>query len=165
MSITFRCEHCRENVKAPDEAAGKRGKCPHCGMTSYIPDPNESGEIPLAPIDEQSEAEREAEERRLREQEEALIAEMGGDPDVPIDQQDDIGPEDLHHYVVNYCLDMAEGKLEPAQTHADKLKRFGYKGLQAVDDFLSGNVQEPAMDEIPPKVVQGFLDQLREQVR
>ncbi|MFO7904721.1 MAG: GYF domain-containing protein [Pirellulaceae bacterium] len=30
MSISFACPHCSKRIKAPDSAAGKRGKCPAC---------------------------------------------------------------------------------------------------------------------------------------
>jgi hypothetical protein len=35
--ITFMCVHCNEELKVPDNTAGKRGKCPHCGKVVQIP--------------------------------------------------------------------------------------------------------------------------------
>jgi hypothetical protein len=163
MSITFSCEHCHKEIKAPQAAAGKRGKCPYCGQTSYVPDPDEQEEIPLAPVDDEEEQRRQAEIERLRQADRVLLeadAEAG-----PAVERDNVQPEDLYHHVVNYCLDMAESKLERAQTHAENLKPHGYTGLQAVDDFLTGKALEPALDEIPGRLRQGFLEQLRKQLR
>lgn len=165
MSITFQCEHCHKEVKAPDGAGGKRGKCPHCQQSCYIPAPVSDDELyDIAPLDEEGERQREEELRRIREQEKELLAEDKEAPSEPLDQRDDVAAEDLHHLVVNYCLDLASSKLPHAATHAKKLRGFGAAGIQAVDDFLGGGVTEPALDNIPAPVREGFLKQLREQL-
>ncbi len=165
MSITFRCEHCGKDVKAPDGAEGKRGKCPHCGQSNYIPTPASEGEaVPLAEIDTEQEKQQSKEEQALLEQERALIAESAPPQAVPLDQRDDLGSEDLHHFVVNYCLDMAAGKLDRAETHVAELKKHKKLGTTAVDDFVQGKATEPALSDIPPPVLQGFLKQLRADV-
>src|ERR1017187_3310117 len=108
MSITFRCEHCRKDVQAPDSAVGKRGKCPFCGHSSYIPEPvNEEDVLPLAPVDEEEERRHQQEVHQLFEQERDLIAQTGSKPEAPLDQREDVKTEDVHHFVVNYCLDMS----------------------------------------------------------
>jgi phage FluMu protein Com len=166
MTITFRCEHCQKDIKAPDEAAGKRGKCPFCGQSNYIPAPvAEEDILDLAPENEEDERRREEELRQLRKQEEALLSELGGHPEPPLDQKENISSEDLHHYVVNYCLDLANSQLERSEKTAAKLRGFGVPARQAVEDYLTGKVLEPALDAIPPRVLQGFLVQLREKVR
>jgi len=165
MTITFRCEHCRRDVKAPQQAAGKRGKCPFCGQSSYIPAPIEVDDLPdLAPIDEEEERREKESVRALRQQEHDLIAETGGDAPVPLDQREDLVAEDLHHFVVNYCLDMFNGKLGRAGSHAQKLKEFGQTGADALKDFQAGKAAEPALGDIPEPVLQGFLKQLAEEL-
>ena len=165
MSITFQCEHCHKEVKAPDGAGGKRGKCPHCRQSCYIPAPVSDDELyDVAPLDEEGERQRQEELRRLREQEKELLAEDKEAPSEPLDQRDDVAAEDLHHLVVNYCLDLAGSKLSRAETHVKKLQTFGAAATQAVDDFLSGGVTEPALDSISSLVIEGFLKQLREQL-
>jgi phage FluMu protein Com len=42
--ITFRCEHCNEELSVPDNTAGKKGKCPHCGKIVQIPTASTVGE-------------------------------------------------------------------------------------------------------------------------
>ena len=58
MSISFKCECCEKNIKAPDNAGGKWGGCPHCGHRCYIPLPFDEGEeeLKLAPIDQNEES-------------------------------------------------------------------------------------------------------------
>lgn len=165
MSITFRCEQCRKDVKAPDAAAGKRGKCPHCGHSSYIPMPStENEEIPLAPIDEE-EGGRGGKSESFQEMDRTLLHEMSGaGTEVPLDHREDLGSEDLHHFVVNYCLDMFKGDLERAAQHAQKMKTFKYTAIQAVEDFEKNNVTEMVLDVIPKKVLNGFLLDLKERL-
>lgn len=162
MPITFRCEHCGKDVKAPDGAGGKRGKCPHCGQSNYIPaPPAEDNAIPLAEIGAEEEKRRREEQKALLEQERELIAETAPPQTAPLDQREDLTSEDLHHLVINYCLDMAAGKLDRAETHIEQLKKHSQLGVTAVDDFLKGEVTEPALGDIPAPVLQGFLKQLR----
>jgi len=168
MTITFLCEHCHKEVKGPDAAAGKRGKCPYCGHSSYVPYPGEDQkDIPLAPVDTEAERLREEEIRRLASLERDLRSELPGDlPPVPLGQRGDLTSEDLHHFVVNYCLDMSAGLLERADQHAAKLKEFRYLGHQAVEDFLTGKAAEESLSlgNIPPKVLEGLLKRLSKQL-
>ncbi len=61
MSIELHCPKCAKLIRAPDNAGGKRGKCPYCKESIYIPlRPDEAEEIGIAPIDEE-------EERRVKE--------------------------------------------------------------------------------------------------
>ena len=165
MTIKFQCENCRKEVKAPDEAGGRRGKCPFCGMSNYIPRPvSEEELLPLAPLDEAEEQRRQAEIQELFRQERDILAETGDRPGPPLEQRDDLSSADLHHYVVNYLLDMAHSNLRRAQTHVTELSKFGPLGKQAVEDFAGGQVQEPAIEEIPEKLREAFLLQLKEQL-
>jgi hypothetical protein len=167
MPITFDCSTCGRQVTAPDSAAGKKGKCPYCGQANDVPfliDEQEDDLIPLAPIDEDEERRIQQERRRLYEQEQDLIGELGRPPPEPLEDREKLASEDLHHFVVNYCLDMAGGRLPRAAQHADQLKRHGILGIRAVDDFLGGTVREPALEHIPKPVLQGLLKELRVRV-
>jgi hypothetical protein len=166
MTISFQCEHCRREVTAPDEAAGKRGKCPYCGHSNYIPAPVSEEEIlDLAPVDEEEERRRQEEVRRIREQEKALLAEIADKAPVPLEQRTDLTSADLHHFVVNYCLDLYTSKIQRLRQHVDQLLKFKPLALQAVEDFLSGRVSEPALKGVPPRAMKGFLMQLRDELR
>ncbi len=164
MTIRFRCEHCGKKVEAPDSAGGKRGRCPYCKQANYIPAPVSDEELyDLAPEDEAEQQRARQEEQTLREQEQALLSEAGGDdaPAVPLAHREDVAGEDLHHLVVNYCLDLAASRLERAQRHLAELRKAPAPAAEAVEAFLTGKALEPALDGIPTKVLQGFLQQLR----
>lgn len=166
MPISFRCEHCGKDVEAPDKAGGKRGKCPYCHQSNYIPAPVSDEEVlDLAPVDEEYERRRREQVQALRRQERDLIA-AGGEaaPGPPLEQREDLSGEDLHHFVVNYCLDLAGSNLARAETHVERLRQFGPVGIQAVEDFREGKVIEAALDAIPRRLLKGFLDQLREKL-
>jgi hypothetical protein len=165
MSITFRCETCRKDVQAPESAAGKRGKCPFCGHSSYIPQPvSDDDLLPLAPVDEDEERRRQQEVHQLFEQERDLIAQTGSKPQAPLDQREDVKTEELHHFVVNYCLDMSVSKLPQADKQVIELRKQPL-GQQTVQDFLDGKATEPALKKIPPRLLQAFLLQLRDKVK
>ncbi len=38
MAIKFECGSCGKTITAPDKAAGRRGKCPHCGQVVVVGD-------------------------------------------------------------------------------------------------------------------------------
>jgi len=159
MTITFKCEHCGKKIEAPDSLGGKRGKCPYCKQSNYIHAPVEDDDlIPLAPED--TEAEQQSHDERS--QERVLIAAMdvGEAPSVPLEHRDEVSAEDLYHLVVNYCLALSDSKLEQAKDNLARLQRFPHSAATAVEDFISGKTIEPAMDGIPAKILQGFLNQL-----
>ncbi len=39
MPITVVCQSCKKSLKAPDNAAGKKAKCPQCGTVVVVPSP------------------------------------------------------------------------------------------------------------------------------
>ncbi len=166
MSITFRCEHCHKNVQAPDSAGGRRGKCPYCDQSSYIPAPVSEDElVPLAPIDEAEERQRAEKIKELMESEHDLIAETGGEAEASAEQMENPTTADLYHFVVNYVLDMAGGRLEQAEVNAKKLIKFGPIGTHAVEDFMTDKAVEPTLDYIPKNVRKGFLKDLYKRLK
>ncbi len=166
MSITFNCEKCGKKIVAPDEAGGRRGRCPYCQASNYIPSPIKDDEIyDLAPEDADEEARRQKELDEIRRQSHALISELGN-PELAagpqgMEMRDDLKPEDLHGYIVNYCLDMAGSKLDRAKTHLAELKKVKRMARSEVDRFISGDILEPALDAIPAKIRMGFLNTLK----
>ncbi len=163
MTIKFHCEYCGNLVQAPDDAGGKRGKCPHCQRSNFIPAPEGEEPLDLAPLDEEEERRHRAEVERLMRAERDLIHETYRDETTPrLNQREpgDVTTADLHHLVVNYCLDMVSGQLDRARTHMDKLRQYPEAGQGAVRDFISGKVLEPALDRIPLRVLQGYLNEL-----
>ncbi|MCD4699445.1 MAG: hypothetical protein K8R91_02600 [Phycisphaerae bacterium] len=163
MTITFQCEHCGKKIEAPDAMGGKRGKCPYCKQSNYIPAPVSDDElIDFAPENSAEEQRRLEEIRALRSQEKGLLAELGSGetPSVPLEDREKVNAEDLYHLVVNYCLDLADSKLGQAEAHLAKLQEFPTAAEKAVGDFMSGKAIEPVLDRIPTKVLNGFLTKL-----
>jgi phage FluMu protein Com len=164
MPIKFHCEYCGNLVEAPDDAGGKRGKCPHCQRSNFIPAPEGQEPLELAPLNEEDERRRQREVERAMAADRELLAETQREEVSPrLSQKDpeEVSAVDLHHMVVNYCLDMVAGQLQRAPEHAEQLSQYGDKGRQAVLDFISGKVLEPALDRSPLRVLQGYLKELQ----
>ncbi len=149
MPIEFHCVHCGHKVKAPDDAAGKRGKCPTCKNSVYVPTPSEDIEpLRLAPIDETARREREREEenarqsaRRIREDRTEPAPEG---PKVPLPEPTGdvrLAP-DMETLVTEYVLCMAESKL----TEAEELAKDVRAHLAAAQEYI----QRLTQDELPP---------------
>jgi hypothetical protein len=164
MTIQFHCEHCRKEIQAPDAAGGKRGKCPFCGTSNYIPAPvTEEDAIPLAPVDEEDELRRQKEVEDLLRQERDLLAETGGQPVDPQERpRAEEAKPDLRNLVVKHCLFMFAGKLPQAQAQTHLLTEHGAQAIQTVEDFMSGREIDPALANMPGGLLQGFLRQLKQ---
>ncbi len=166
MTIAFQCQGCQKDIKAPDEATGKRGKCPFCGHSNFIPSPAaQNDELDFAPTDEEEERRRQREVEQLRRQERDLLKETSGRDKAAADAKEEPDSMSLHHHVVNYCLDVANSHLDRLAVHMTHLAKNKQAGLAAVADFITGKAIEPALDKIPPRVLQGFLAQLRDELR
>jgi len=168
MTIGFHCEHCGKEIRAPKDTGGRRGKCPYCHGSVFIPSPGPPGDaLSLVPLDAEEERERRQVIQESLEAERILGAEATRVETAPrVSQMDtaDVTSEDLHHLVVNYCLDTFAGNLERAETHVVKLNQHSGPNSQAVTDFLTGEAVEPALAEIPPKVLKGLLKSLNDRV-
>ena len=165
MTISYNCEHCGKKIEALDAEGGKRGKCPFCHGSNYVPAPIDYEELfDLAPEadDERTKAEQ-AEVSRLKGE---LVSELGPADDInpPLEQRTDIKIEDLYPYVVNYCLDMSRSKLDGLRVHVVELRRYRGMAKSAVDDFLNGKTKETALNHIHPKVLQAFMLQLKKEL-
>jgi len=162
MTIRFRCEACNKTVEAPDSAAGKRGKCPYCQHSCFIAAPvSEDDLIPLSPMEDEP-APADPDVERVEKQ---LLHEMSGEEDTPLEHKEDLKSEDLHHFVVNYVMDMFNGNLERAEVSARKLKKFKFTAIEAVQDFQRGKAKEDVLGALPPKVLKGFLEALLDKLR
>ncbi len=166
MGITFRCEHCRKEVQAPDESGGKRGKCPFCHQSTYIPSSvAEEDLLPLAPLSEEEERQEKERIRALIEQEHDLLAQTGIAPTTPLEHREDLTAADLHHFVINFCLEMARDRVEAAEAEAAKLRKFGPLGLEALEEIASGKVREPALEALARRPRELYLNTLRSRLK
>jgi hypothetical protein len=166
MSIELHCPKCQKLIRAPDNAGGRRGKCPYCKNSVYIPmPPDEVGEIPLAPID--AEEERRAEE--LRRESIEYVAEVdhatgpAGDADEPGpppgDGEFDDDFVDVPAAVEAFIWAMSDSKLDEAEEAATILKKLRTEASDYVQGLLVDELP-PAYGDVPPPVVKGFLKTL-----
>jgi DNA-directed RNA polymerase subunit RPC12/RpoP len=169
MSIEFHCSHCGKMVRAPDDAGGKRGKCPSCHQTVYIPMPSDQVQpLDLQPVDESAEQERD----RLLKQTRDLQRRVLHDREVPSERATPPAPSpagqvlpsrvDVETLVIEYAEAMAAGDLERAEEMAADIR----KNMTAAEEII----QRITLDELPPErlakiprpVLVGFFKQLRE---
>jgi predicted RNA-binding Zn-ribbon protein involved in translation (DUF1610 family) len=55
VTIQFECPTCGKKLRAPESAAGKKGKCPGCQKVFQVPEPiyeAEEADVPVVEIDE-----------------------------------------------------------------------------------------------------------------
>ncbi|MBU0717054.1 MAG: hypothetical protein KJ749_02300 [Planctomycetes bacterium] len=163
MSIELHCTRCSKLIRAPDEAGGKRGRCPYCKESVYIPMPPEEGEeFKLAPIDE-------AEEQRARQLRREAIGyaasvdhetatppdgAAGGVPAPPPGEVIDLAAE-----VNAFLVAMRDSRLEDADAVVATLSKAGNRARDYVEG-LSVDEMPPEIENLPPPLVQGFLKAL-----
>jgi hypothetical protein len=170
MSIELHCPRCSRLIRAPDDAGGKRGKCPYCEASVYIPTPlDDDGDIPLAPLDK-ADAEHEA---KLRREAAAFAASLDKAKDLPPDRG---GPEsgqspgaaappppgivvDLAEGVKSFVLAMRDSKLDEADRVVEELKQAGPRARDYVEGLMLDQMP-PTIERVSPALMQGFLKAL-----
>lgn len=168
MPIELHCEHCGKLVRAPDEAAGKHGKCPSCHQTVYIPTPPDEIEpLPLQPIDEDAEREAERARREAAALQKALLEDRAASPELPGGDKPNLAGQileprlDMETLVIEYAAAMARGDLAQAEEYAEQIKR----DLRAAEDVMQritvDELPPPQLADIPRPVLVGFFKQLR----
>lgn len=170
MAIEFHCDHCGHKVRTSSENAGKRGRCPSCHQSVYIPTPSEDIELlRLAPLDEDAERQKQrllekSREvvRSIREERTELPAEAAAESALPEPEGDVRLPSDVETLVTQYILCMSQGELDEAEELARDIRR----DMARADEFI----QRLTIDELPPArlagipraLILGFIKQLRE---
>jgi hypothetical protein len=172
MSIELHCTSCNHLIKAPDEAAGRMGKCPHCGGTNYIP--HQGGdELDLAPLDANEEKKRtnaaleDAAYQRSLLHERSMPGEPGGkgavrkpgapgQPAVPAGMTS----REIVSHIVHYIDAMSAGKLPQADEIASQLSKYKTATLKTLDDMAREDLSGYGLPALPKPVLNGFLKQL-----
>lgn len=166
MSIEIHCSKCQKLIKAPDDAGGRRGKCPYCKSSVYIPTVSSDDEtIPMAPLDED-------EERHARElHSEAAqytaavdhVRDAGPDEPAPGMDGDDTEPAgevpELAEDVEAFVLAMRDSNLDDAEAAAARLKKVGTRGRDYVQGLIVDEML-PDFPDVPTPLVRGFLKAL-----
>ena len=170
MSIEFHCDHCGKLVRTADEHAGKRGKCPTCHQSVYIPSPRD--ELETLGFAEESEEERAEKERAQRESDQLAAQLRGETADVP---DDNIGladgpdasiydaslPVDMEELVVDYVLAMADGNLDEAESLAHHIKAKRNEANDVIERLSIDEIPPRRLARVPRPLLQGFLRQLQ----
>ncbi len=167
MTIQFHCEHCGRQVKTAREHAGKRGKCPHCHQSVYIPTPSEEIEpLPLAPLDTESEAEARRRQQEAIELARALQEEETTGGTESVAAADSAGTTQTHDavedLVIDYVLAMSAGKLDRAEELAVKIRGQMRLAAEFIQRLTMDELPPPRLAHIPRPLLNGFLRQLRE---
>ena len=166
MAIEFHCSKCEKLIRAPDTSGGRRGKCPYCKESVYIPTPpEEHEEIPLAPVDVQEEER----DRRLREESARFAAALdreepakydvgapvaGGEgaPALPRDLEIDVAD-----VVRDYLAAMVASEMERAEDTVRQLKAHAAQAKKHVQQMMVDELPPADMGDIPVAVYKGFL--------
>ena len=174
MAIEFHCEHCNHLIKAPDDAAGRMGRCPHCQNTNYIPRPSAPGEdeLLLAPLDDDEESKRkkaaleDAAYQRSLLHERSMPGELpakgtarrpGGPADAPLRHTS----KEITGLIVRYVESLSGGKLEQAESLATQLASIGLAARSTLDEMAKEDLTGYGLPALPRPVLLGFLKQLK----
>jgi hypothetical protein len=169
MSIELHCPQCQKLIRAPDTAGGRRGKCPYCGNSVYVPmPPDEADMIGLAPVDEEEERRKAELRREVTNVTAAMdhvtdpIPDTGEDNPVgdgPPVVVDDESETDIDAEVEAFVLAMGESRLDDAETATERLREAGPKARKHVQQLMKDQ-STLILPDLPPPVVKGFLKTL-----
>jgi phage FluMu protein Com len=174
VSIEFHCNHCDKLVRAPDSAGGKRGKCPYCKQSVYVPMPAEEvDEIPLAPLDDADDAERQRLDAEADELAEALRREReipgeprgtGGLRGSGVARPEPRMPVDIEPKVVDYVIALKDAQLEEAQALVPEIRRAGDAAKETVQRLMMDEMPPAGLEDVPTPVLRGFFRKLLDQL-
>lgn len=168
MAIEFHCVHCGKLVRTSDEHAGKRGKCPSCHQSVYIPTPRDAIEpLRLAPVDENEERERQRLIRESQDLASALRQERDVPPEVarpplPEPVGDARLPSDMEALITEYVLAMAAGRLTEAEQYATEIRAELPRAQEIIQRLTMDELPPARLAKVPRPVLLGFLRQLGE---
>lgn len=188
MSIELHCNHCGKLVKAPDEAAGKHGKCPSCHQMVYIPTPSTELEtFDLAPVD----TEFERRKQKLMEETHQLTKKIlmdreGLPPEKPGDRAERLAAQErasaerattertaarggatissgqANDLVIRYAVAVAGGDVNEAEKLSAVLRQNHRLMDDAIQRVLSDEIPPPQLEKIPRALLVGIFKKLRE---
>jgi len=168
MPIEFHCEHCGKLVRAADQHAGKRGQCPICHQSVYIPTPSDRIEpLTLAPVEEA-----EDQRQQLLKETEDLTRSLLSDREVPPDTprprtKAPVGDArlakfDMEKRLIEYAQSMAAGDLNRAERLARGIRSDLAVAEELIQRLMADEILPPELADIPRPVLNGFFRQLRE---
>lgn len=165
MSISLICEKCKKKIKAPDEAGGKYGSCPHCQHRCYIPLPLREGEeeLTLAPLEEDNYEDMMAQTHNLTQN----ILNETSEPDDPSTEESSDGflsEKDIIKYIILYVRQMVAGQLDQAQETASRLTAQRVSTKDMIKRMAKAGASEPELADVAPGLLNAMLKQLNAQM-
>ncbi len=171
--IRVTCEHCNHVIKAPRKAAGRRGKCPHCHNSVYIPTPaSELDEIPLESEDVETRAATERLKKQAMEITAALGRETKESPERTVTpQQRGSAPRkaamnatDINELIIRYLLAMQVSELGRAEALTAELQGAARQAKSKIQQMMVDSMRPEAVRSMADGLYQGFLRKLLEQL-
>ncbi len=171
--IRVTCEHCNQVIKAPRKAAGRRGKCPHCHNSVYIPTPeSELDAIPLAPEDAETRAATERLEKEAMEISAALGRETKEAPELTVTPQQEhpapretaLNATEINDLIIRYLLAMQVSELERAEALVAELQGAARQAKSKIQQMMVDAMRPEAVRGMADGLYQGFLRKLLEQL-
>lgn len=169
MAIEFHCDHCGKHVRTSDEHAGKRGRCPFCKGSVYIPTPSDQIEpLGLAPVDPSTEHEK----QQALEESRDLARNIRGDKTaLPPETRKPVPPAapvgdpraNMETLIIDYCRAMADGDLTEAEQYAEQIRADLDTAEEIIQRLTMDDIVPRALARIPHPVLVGFLRQLSTQ--
>ncbi len=158
MPIELHCTQCNKLIRAPDNAGGRYGKCPHCQNKVYVPMPaDQIEELSLAPIDEEDER-RELEARRESARMAAVLDHATEGPDNGRGASESAAT-DFSAEVHKYILAMRDSKLEDAEAVVDRMRKAGSSAVSYVEKLAKRDTPLK-IENVPPPLAKGFVNKL-----
>ena len=160
MPISFHCQSCKKQIKAPDVTGGKWGNCPYCKHRCYIPLPksDDEPELVLIPLDESDEtqiAELMRETKNLTKE----ILTQSSLPDEPgaVASTHTANEKEVIKQCILYLRQMADGELDAAEHTFSKLKKLKKPALRILASMARAERPEPELSDLSGRVLQGLI--------
>lgn len=182
MAIEFHCNFCGKLVRAPEEAGGKKGKCPTCQNILYIPMPEgQVEELDLAPVDEEEERRKRQMEEQARAAERALLKEKNPAPEGaasrsadsalppnPMSADPNAGTvetnEDVEFLIIEWIRSMADGDLGDADRSMMMLQKHKALAKPLVAKLQVAEPPPDLLKDVPRPVLNRYFRMLRDQL-
>jgi len=170
VGIEFHCKHCNKLIRAPREHGGKRGRCPYCKQSVYVPrPPDEVEEIPVAPLDQGEEQRRKQLDAESLRVERALLHEQreppetgrpgasggAGETAMPLPRVS--GSADVAATVILFVKAMRASDLDQAERLAGSLRSQSAAVREHVQRLTVDDIPPPELAGISPALLKGFL--------
>ena len=171
MTIQFHCEHCGKKISAPAKAGGRRGKCPACHNSIYVPEEHHDEELKLAPLDENLEKARTellAETFSLTQNilDEKSLPDLPPE-EVPSNAQEPFIPsmnldsKELRATIIKYLRWMAADQQKDAENLISIMAGQPDQSLSIIDEIALSEIPDPELAHIQPHMISGFIRNLR----